>query len=123
MADEITIRVCDVHADIHRRLQDVVGEQYTGAIREEVEDAIHDRYREIERQQEQRATRAAGSAPQGAVTRDENGLPSDANPDEVPDAVAAQLADDDDAGDDLPGQRSGNGSRTAEQSDDTGNEE
>lgn len=60
MAEEITITVCDFHANIHEQLQQGAGDQYTERIRDEVEQTIHDCYREAQRRQEQRQQQQQG---------------------------------------------------------------
>lgn len=49
----IEVEVGQLHAQLHEQLEGALGDDYTDGMRQEVEDLIHDSYRELERLQEQ----------------------------------------------------------------------
>jgi hypothetical protein len=53
MPETIEVEVGTVYAQLHESLQATLGERYENALREELEDWIHERNKELERTQEQ----------------------------------------------------------------------
>jgi NAD(P)H-dependent FMN reductase len=53
MAQEITLEVGDLYAQLHERFGTEVGEQYDERLRQEVEEFVHKFNQEVERQREQ----------------------------------------------------------------------
>lgn len=63
MSETIEIEVCNWHGSIHPDLKEVAGDQYEEKIRSEVEELIHNFYREIERKQEQQQAQQTQQVP------------------------------------------------------------
>ena len=51
----IEIEVGELHANLHEQLEGAIGEQYQEKTRNEMEELIHDTYRQLERAQEQQS--------------------------------------------------------------------
>ena len=53
MASDVTIPVCDLYENLHVQFKDNLGEDYEAAIRQEVEDFLHNYNQQLDRRVEQ----------------------------------------------------------------------
>lgn len=53
MPETIEVEIGDVYAQLHGDLSNILGDRYDDAVREQLEDWIHERNQELERSREQ----------------------------------------------------------------------
>jgi len=49
----IEVEIGSLHASLHDQMKEMLGDEYSETVRNEMEDMIHDTYRRVERAQEQ----------------------------------------------------------------------
>ena len=69
MAEEITLEVGGLYAQLHDRFSEDVGEQYNEQLRQQIEEIIHNFNQQVERQTEQ--AQAADEAQAAQLDADE----------------------------------------------------